>query len=47
MQQLLWKMVWQFLKWSNTELQYDPATPLGYVLKRSENNVTQTLAHNI
>lgn len=25
--QPLWKRVWQFLKWQNTELACDPATP--------------------
>uniref|UniRef100_A0A8I3RRF5 Uncharacterized protein n=2 Tax=Canis lupus familiaris TaxID=9615 RepID=A0A8I3RRF5_CANLF len=28
MVQLLWKTVWQLLKKLNTELPYDPATPL-------------------
>ena len=27
MMQLLWKTVWQFLKWLNTELSHDSAIP--------------------
>lgn len=46
MVQLLWKTVWQFLKWLNIELPRDPAIPLlGMYTKRNKNKPTKKPVH--
>ena len=46
MVQLLWKRVWLFLKWINTELPYDPAIPLlGVYLRGIKMYVHAKLVH--
>ena len=34
--QLLWKIVWRFLKKTKIELPYDPAIPLGYISEKKK-----------
>lgn len=52
--QLLWKAIWQFLKWLNIELPHDPAIPLLVIYPKErlspytnvDVNVNSTISHH-